>query len=136
MDVRNEQSKVKESKINIYNPLTPLQRFEDFCQNYPLDINTMACQSLTVAYCKEVQNGISEETLLGASRNYAEACQILGTEKQFIKHPDNFLKDGAYLKYTDDNYVKPKKKDSKGGFNQFEQNNYDFDELEKDLLAN
>lgn len=43
----------------------------------------------------------------------------------------------GYVDYLDDNYVPEKRKFSKvGQFNQFPQNDYDFEQLEKDILAN
>lgn len=43
----------------------------------------------------------------------------------------------GYVDYLDDNYVPEKRKFSKvGQFNRFPQNDYDFEQLEKDILAN
>ena len=43
---------------------------------------------------------------------------------------------GRYQDYIGDDYEEPKQPVKKSGFNSFQQNDYDFDELEKELLSN
>ena len=117
---------------------TRVTRFNDFSTAYPKQKNMAAAEK---EYCLLLfhDQSITEQDLIIAAENYADAVSILGTEERYIKNPDRFLKDGTYLDYLDANYTKPKPpsgKKSGNKFNQFEQNKYDFDELEKELLSN
>ena len=119
------------------NTETRVSRFQDFFAAYPKQKNMLAAEK---EYCLLLFNdqSFTEQDLIIAAENYADAVSILGTEERYIKNPDRFLKDGTYLDYLDANYKKPKPPGKKSGnkFNQFEQNKYDFDELEKELLSN
>ena len=114
-----------------------MTRFNDFFAAYPKQRNLVAAER---EYCLLLFNDqdLTEQELIDAAKNYAEAVSILGREERYIKNPDRFLKDGSYVDYLEKNYVRPNQscKKSSNKFNQFEQNNYDFDELEKELLSN
>lgn len=129
-----KEIKRKEIKENIS---ACVSRFQDFFSAYPKQKNMIAAEK---EYCLLLFNdqSITEQELIVAAENYADAVSILGTEERYIKNPDRFLKDGVYLDYLDANYKKPepKRKSVKGKFNQFEQNDYDFEQLEKELLSN
>ena len=131
----NAQSRVEESRE--YNDNARVTRFNDFFSAYPKQRNLVAAER---EYCLLLFNDqdLTEEELIDAAKNYAEAVSILGREERYIKNPERFLKDGTYVDYLEKNYVKPNLSCKKNGnkFNQFEQNNYDFDELEKELLSN
>ena len=131
----NAQSRVEESRED--NDNARVTRFNDFFSAYPKQRNLVATER---EYCLLLFNDqdLTEEELIDAAKNYAEAVSILGREERYIKNPERFLKDGTYVDYLEKNYVKPNLSCKKNGnkFNQFEQNNYDFDELEKELLSN
>lgn len=131
----NTQSREEESRED--NDNARVTRFNDFFSAYPKQRNLVATER---EYCLLLFNDqdLTEEELIDAAKNYAEAVSILGREERYIKNPERFLKDGTYVDYLEKNYVKPNLSCKKNGnkFNQFEQNNYDFDELEKELLSN
>lgn len=131
----NAQSREEESRED--NDNARVTRFNDFFAAYPKQRNLVAAER---KYCLLLFNDqdLTEQELIDAAKNYAEAVHILGREERYIKNPERFLKDGTYVDYLEKNYVKPISQGKKNGnkFNQFEQNNYDFDELEKELLSN
>ncbi len=132
----NSQSREEKSRED-KNISARVSRFQDFFTAYPKQKNMLAAEK---EYCLLLFNdqSLTEQELNVSAENYADAVSILGTEERYIKNPDRFLKDGTYLDYLDANYKKPKPtgKNSGNKFNQFEQNKYDFDELEKELLSN
>lgn len=87
-----------------------------------------------------IERGYSEEDLAKTSENYSDACRILNTPRQFIKLPENFLKDMAFAAYLPDVYQRPavNARDnmalSVDSYNKFMKRNYDVDKLEKELL--
>lgn len=128
-----KESKVKESKVNkINNVRVCIERFEFFWFCYPLDKNRYLAEQ---AYISVVSDGIyTEDDLVESAKNYAEYCKITVTDK--IYHADNFLKKCVFEDYLPGKYKKPAKKTSKNKFNEFEQNQYDFEQLEKEILNN
>ena len=102
---------------------------------YPKSIKNRS--AVEVAYCKLLVTDahLTESDLITAAENYADTCQILGTEDRYIKAPQNFLKDNFFAAYLTDNYHPPEPVKRKNNFNQFTQNSYDFDALEKELLS-
>lgn len=134
----NNQTETKEKpndnvnvndNVNDITPISPLERFEYFYTCYPLDKNKSAAER---AYCDVVTNGIyGEDELVDAAKNYAEYCKLTGMDK--IYHASNFLSKAAFEDYLPGRYKKPETK-KKSGFNNIEQNNYNFVELEKKLL--
>lgn len=110
----------------------PVERFEFFWCYYPLDKNRYLAEQ---AYISVVSDGIyTEDDLVESAKNYAEYCKITGTDK--IYHADNFLKKCVFEDYLPGKYKKPTQQKPKNGFNSFEQQNYDIEHLEKDLLSN
>ena len=80
---------------------------------------------------------VTEEQLVAAAGNYADRCKRLGTEKRYMKKPDNFLRDMEYCQYLPGVYEPPEPKVSKGGGSGMMQTDYgDMTELEKELLSN
>lgn len=125
---RNENAHARES--------VEVHRFEDFWEAYPLGKNRYLSEQ---AYIGIVSDGIcSEDELVESAKNYAEYCKITGTDK--IYHANNFLEKCAFEDYLHEKYKKPTPNNQKKGksnqFNQFQQNDYDFTELENDLLSN
>ena len=121
------------SKVNKNNARakTAIERFEFFWCCYPLDKNRYLAEQ---AYIGVIMDGIyTEDDLVDAAKNYAEYCKITGTDK--IYHADNFLKKCVFEDYLPGKYKKPTQQ-KKNSFNDFPQREYDFDELERELLAN
>ncbi len=88
------------------------------------------------AYVDAVLANVPEEDIVSAAANYAEYVKILEIQERYIKNPDRFLSDNTFLEYLPGAYKKPTGKAGGNKFNQFQQNDYDFDALEKDLLSN
>lgn len=109
----------------------PLHHFEEFWSIYPLDKSRYLTEQ---AYIDVVSDGIyTEGDLVESAKNYAEYCKITGTDK--IYHADNFLKKCVFEDYLPGKYKKPELR-SKAGFNDFMQRDYDFEQLEKEILSN
>ena len=117
-----------------------VKRFDDFWEVYPKHENDRP--SAERAYCKVLLEDchITEDDLVAAAGNYADAMKILGREDQFIRSAASFLTDNFFAAYLPGQYVKPEKGQkaagAKNAFNRFAQNNYDFGALEDELLAN
>ncbi len=128
----------KEEK-NINNTCTRVSRFNDFFNAYPKQKNMIAAEKEYILVLYNDQS-LTEDDLIISARNYSEAVSILGTSERFVKDPNRFLSEGRYIDYLDKNYKKPvreeKKKKSESQFNQFMQTDYDFEQLEKELLSN
>ncbi len=121
-----KENKVNKSKVK---EIKAFERFERFWSCYPLDKNRAAAEK---AYCDVILSGIySEDDLLLSARNYAEYCKITGTDK--IYHACNFLEKAAFEDYLPGKYKKPNST-RKNSFNDFKQNDYDFEQLEKELV--
>lgn len=126
-----DKDKNKEKEIP---PLSPVASLDDFLAAYPCAGNRHLTE---IAYidCLMTQN-VTEEQLVECAKNYAERCKILKTEKQYIKKPENFLRDIEYCQYLPGIYVRPDPPtDKKNQFNQFLQRDYDMKKLEERLLA-
>lgn len=107
--------------------------FEEFLSVYPKGGNRYLTET---AYVALVMGGTeTEENLVSCAANYAESCRILGTPERYIKNAENFLREFAFEKYLPGNYKKPSRPKEKNGFNDFEQNKYDFEQLEKELTG-
>lgn len=73
-----------------------------------------------------------------------EMTRAIERYKRYIKANSDWYKPlngstffkGRYLDYIGDDYEEPKQPAKKGSFNNFQQNDYDFDELERELLSN
>ena len=125
-----KESKVKESKVK---QRDSLRRIEDFISAYPKDCNRYLTER---EYASLLLTGkITEDELIQCAQNYAEACKILETPDRYIKNAENFLKDMTFEKYLPGKYKKPTRKKSKNRFNNFSEREYDFDELEQQLLG-
>lgn len=112
---------------------TAIECFEFFWRCYPLDKNRYLAEQ---AYIDVVMDGIyTEGDLAESAKNYAEYCKITGTDK--IYHADNFLKKCVFEDYLPGKYKRPEgQQKHKNTFCNFEQNDYNFKQLEKDLLSN
>ena len=131
-DAGNGQSREEKSKEYIP-PISPLERFEEYWSVYPKKKNRVLTEK---AYVDAVLANVPEEDLVAAAVNYAEYVKILEVQERYIKNPDRFLSDNTFLEYLPGAYKKPAGKAGGNKFNQFQQNDYDFDALEKELLSN
>lgn len=129
---RNNTSKVKESKVKLSKDRESLQHMEDFITAYPKDCNRYLTER---EYCQLVMDGAeTEDNLVACAKNYAEACRINETPERYIKNAENFLKEFVFEAYLPERYKKPTPKKQKNSFNGPSQREYDFEELEKQLL--
>ena len=78
---------------------------------------------------------LTEDMLISAAKNYAEACKINGTTEQYTNHPNNWLKESVWIDYLPDNYKRPKKSRKIRDNNNFQNREYDYDDLESRLLG-
>ena len=115
-------------------PISPVEHFEEFLAAYPCKGNRYLTETAYVDCL--MTRLVTEQELVDSAKNYADRCKILETEKRYIKKPENFLRDMEYCQYIPGKYERPKKTKKSNQFNQFRQNEYDFDELENDLLSN
>ena len=130
-DPQSEPINKHKHKRNNLTPISPLERFEFFWACYPLDKNKTAAER---AYCSGVAEGIyTEDDFVEAAKNYAEFCRITGTEERYIKQAGNWLAEAAFEDYLPGKYKRPAPRAEKNKFNQFAQNSYDFEELERSL---
>lgn len=126
-------------KCSVVNGSTCATRFNDFFSAYPKQKNMVAAEK---EYCLLLFNNqnLTEQELIIAAENYADAVSILGTEERYIKNPDRFLKDGTYLDYLDVNYTKPNAQQAKkpryNANKGMLQRDYDMSNLEEELLDN
>lgn len=131
------ESKEKESKgkQREWSPQSET-RFNEFCQLYPKKVTNILTVSGEYTYILHTTPSLTEDDLIAAVKNYAESCRILKTNERYIKNPENWLKDSTWISYLPENYKKPEAEKKQNMFNQFQQNDYDFEELEKKLLSN
>lgn len=130
--VGNAQSKEEKSKEYIP-PISPTG-FNSFWEAYPKKRNILKAEEAYRQILFE-DSSLEEKDVEAAACNYAEAVRILGTEERYILNPENFLGKGAFMDYLPGKYKKPERKTG-GQFNQFMQNDYDFEALEKELVSN
>lgn len=113
---------------------TRVKRFPEFAQFYPkTGADTYAVE---IEYAKTIFI-IPEDSLIEATKNYADACKIKKTEDQYILNPENFLKKQIWVQYLPENYKKPSppKQGKTEKYNQMMSREYDFDALEQELLG-
>lgn len=115
----------------------PLRLFEDFWQAYPKRVSRMLAEQAYVQLLSTTPS-LREEQVVAAAKNYAEACKILGTQDRYISLPHNWLEKSVWVDYLIENYKKPeaqkREKKTGTGFSNFEQRDYDFDALERQML--
>lgn len=117
-----------------------VDRLEDFLAAYPKHGKDRA--GAEYAYCRILREDchITEDDLVAAASNYAEAVKILGRGDKYIRSAASFLTDNYFAAYLPGQYVQPEKEQREAGgknaFNRFAQNDYDFGALEQELLSN
>jgi len=115
----------------------PLRLFEDFWQAYPKRVSRMLAEQAYVQLLSTTE-ALREEQVVAAAKNYAEACRILKRQDKYVYTPHNWLEKSVWVDYLPENYRRPdvtREKKTGTGFSNFEQRDYDFDELEKQLLV-
>ena len=127
-----EEKKEGKNKRNIP-PISPVEQFEKYWSVYPKKKNRALTEK---AYVDAVLANVPEEDIVSAAADYAEYVKILEIQERYIKNPDRFISDNTFLEYLPGTYKRPAGKAGGNKFNQFQQNDYDFDALEKDLLSN
>ena len=80
-----EREEIKKERNNKYTCA-----FEEFWQAYPRKKDK---GNAFKKFNARLNNGFSEEELIGAAKNYAAECQKNQTEEKYIKHPATFLSD-------------------------------------------
>lgn len=131
---KGNKNKINENKTN-KNDFIP-KLFNEFWEVYPRKCNMLNAQA-EYTYVLRTTETLSEEDLLAAAKNYAEACEIMDTEEKYIKMPDNWLKKSSWIEYLPENYKRPKEKNNciqNNRFNNISARKYDYTELEKQLL--
>jgi len=119
-----------------------LKLFEEFWKVYPKQVSRMLAEQAYAELLLTTQ-GLGEEQVVAAAKNYAEACKILKTREKYIKMPHNWLKESTWIDYLPENYKKPQEvfKQAKGDsayknrFNNFEDRKYSMDDMERQLLG-
>lgn len=116
--------------------------FEDFWSVYPRKIGKGDAYK---KYNARIKDGWSPDELKEAAQNYAEQCEIEHTEKQYIKYGKSFLSDSTpFTDYLGSSKVLAEEKagtkqqqiksQKDNGIHNFTQRDYDFDDLEQQLL--
>lgn len=116
--------------------------FEDFWSVYPRKIGKGDAYK---KYNARIKDGWSPYELKEAAQNYAEQCEIEHTEKQYIKYGKSFLSDSTpFTDYLGSSKVLAEEKagmkqqqiksQKDNGIHNFTQRDYDFDDLEQQLL--
>jgi len=127
-------AKVKESKGKESKDRECMQRIEEFMSAYPKDCNRYLTEHEYVSLL--LTGKVAEDELVQCAKNYAETCRILETQERYIKNAENFLKEFVFEKYLPGRYRKPAQPKGKNSFHDFPQNDYDFEQLEKEILSN
>lgn len=135
---RNRESKYENRESYSRNgdarTIEPAKHFEDFLSAYPKACNRHLTET---AYIDLLLTGkITEDELVQCAVNYAEAMKIRETPKDYIKNAENFLKDMVFEQYIPGKYQKPEPKKRKNGFHDFQQNQYDYDDLLQKVKIN
>lgn len=104
--------------------------FEEFLSAYPKPCNRYLAEQ---EYTSLLQAGkVTGDELVKCAVNYADSCRIEGKSERYIKNAENFLRELLFEKYLPGRYKRPAGKNS---FHDFPQRDYDFEQLEKDLLS-
>ena len=123
---------VKESKVNKSKEKQRevLRLIEEFISAYPKCCNRYLTEQ---EYASLLLAGkVTEDDLVQCALNYAESCKIEGKPERYIKNAENFLRELVFEKYLPGKYKRPA---SRNGFNDFPQRDYDYEQLEKELLS-
>lgn len=128
------KTKLKQNENKNSPPISPAESIERFLSAYPCPGNRHLTEIAFIDCLTTKQ--VTGEQLIAAAVNYADRCRRLGVEQRYMKRPENFLRDMEWPRYLPETYIPLKKAKKGNSFNRFEQNQYDFEELEKELLSN
>lgn len=91
------EERKKERREEYNTPISTIERFGEFWEAYPKKGNRFLTEQ---EYCTAIISGVPEDDLVKAAVNYAEHCQNQRTKNQFIKNPENFIKDNVFINYV------------------------------------
>ena len=124
---KQNKNKIKQENTP---PVSPIENFEEFLSAYPKPCNRYLAEQ---EYTSLLQAGkVTGDELVKCAVNYADSCRIEGKPERYIKNAENFLRELLFEKYLPGRYKRPAGRNS---FHDFPQRDYDFDQLEKDLLS-
>ena len=111
--------------------------FEEFWAVYPRKASRLLAEQAYIEILRDT-DWLEEEQLLEAARNYADYCKTLEKEQIYIKYAANWLKGLIWMDYLPENYKKPKRKEAadRNDFNNITNREYNYSQLEKQLLKN
>ena len=95
----NKQNKTKRNETYIP-PISPLMLFEEFWEAYPKKGNRFLAEQ---EYCQAFLSGVPEADMVRAAKNYAESCRKKRISEPYIKNPENFIRDNAFVQYVEMN---------------------------------
>lgn len=113
----NEQSEIAHESVK--------ERFEYLWDLYP---NKKGKKRAYEAFQRAVKKGVSVDQIRDGIKAYNKYIKESGIEQRYVKQGSTFFMQESW----NDDWT-PTKEQPKNKFNQFEQNKYDFDELEKEL---
>ena len=128
---RNEQSRVEKSREENIPPISPTETFEMFWEHYPRKERRSLAEKAYIDLL--LTRKVTEEQLIRSAENYAEYIKLTDSRMYL---PNNFLEKCIFEDYLPGKYKPPEKKKSGNSFGKFEQHDYDFEALEKELLEN
>lgn len=113
----NEQSEIAHESVK--------ERFEYLWDIYP---NKKGKKRAFEAFQRALKKGVTIDQIRDGIKAYNKYIKESGIEQRYVKQGSTFFMQESW----NDDWT-PTKEQPKNKFNQFEQNTYDFDELEKDL---
>jgi len=84
-------------------PISLIERFTEFCEAYPKKGNVLTTNAEYVSLLQSTPS-LSENDLIEAAKNYAKTCRARNTKEQYIKNPNNWLRESAWVEYLPENY--------------------------------
>ncbi|NIK68776.1 replication protein [Paenibacillus sp. BK720] len=87
----------EEIKREIIKDINPRSLFEEFYSIYPNQKNKTAALNAWNKLFKEPD--FDPKDVIRRTRNYAETCELIGTDEEYLIHPHNFLRDKRYEDY-------------------------------------
>lgn len=95
--INKHKQNINKTQTNT-SPISPVEQFEEFWMSYPKHKNRFLAET---EYCNVVMSGILEEDLTKAAKKYAEYCRKERIREQFIKNPENFLRENVFVNYLE-----------------------------------
>ena len=118
----------KDSNNNAQPTDSAKERFEYLWDLYP---NKKGKKRAYEAFQRALKKGTTVDQIREGIKAYNRYIKESGIEQRFIKQGSTFFMQEAW----NDDWT-PTKEKPKNQFNQFEQNQYDFDELEREIVGN